>query len=760
MQTIRKIFPAFLVILYLNGFAASVAAVSRLSVDSERDPRFLPYTFETIYDIDYGVTRRPVRNTCQLISTGTTGGTDTAMFVNAFNPLLNEDALAQVNFQILPGPKFVADVGVRLTLTDLCVWRGGGQGRPAAMLAGYRKDSAFVVRIYTDGESRDPLYLCSGEDATGDGSWRPAAYFLDTTDYDYDGRTELFVFVSTERDKGPRRLFCIDPVDMTVRWSTPVAAPINSRSFFRCADRQNPGLIFVTQCPSNGFADSVFDDAYSYLSRIDSRGRVVFAEKIGENYQNGGLFAPPGDSVFYMLHQLSVDTMTSRLPVSADLVYVSKVDCSGRVLRSMKSAQPLSSIWLADYNGDGLMELYTLCSSGGVRIYDSELNLLAEGQNVHSMALLDPLPAWYNREPVLALAFARITEIRTPGLQRLARMDSYYDIVRPLQYDSSGRLKDVIFSGPNHFLVASVVQRGFRDFVGIVYLDYQYHILAVSFSLLAGFIVMNYYRGRTRKNLLVISRQKSELEETHRKLQEAQRTIIAQEKFRQAKDIAGGFAHEIRNALFPAEAALEKLRESSTGGAGDPERERKRTRAAAEAVSRAIGITRLISQYTKLDSEYLPEAVDVAKTVDDVIKANGQRIEEAGVEVRVTGSREARVKANGKQLFMVINNLVVNSLDALTKGANPHIFMSWKFDSSGLTLTCEDNGCGIADENRSKVFDAFFSTKPSTGTGLGLAIVKKIVELYGGTVTVASKPGKGARFDLTLKLPDESYDNT
>jgi signal transduction histidine kinase len=65
-----------------------------------------------------------------------------------------------------------------------------------------------------------------------------------------------------------------------------------------------------------------------------------------------------------------------------------------------------------------------------------------------------------------------------------------------------------------------------------------------------------------------------------------------------------------------------------------------------------------------------------------------------------------------------------------------------------------DNGVGISPENISKIYNAFFSTKPDSGTGLGLSMVQKIISMYNGTIAVRSEVNKGTTFMVTLPLED------
>jgi signal transduction histidine kinase len=68
----------------------------------------------------------------------------------------------------------------------------------------------------------------------------------------------------------------------------------------------------------------------------------------------------------------------------------------------------------------------------------------------------------------------------------------------------------------------------------------------------------------------------------------------------------------------------------------------------------------------------------------------------------------------------------------------------------GIALAVTDTGTGIAPEHLERIFDPFFSTKPSGGTGLGLSICRDIVRAHEGAITVESAPGAGARFGIWL----------
>lgn len=107
------------------------------------------------------------------------------------------------------------------------------------------------------------------------------------------------------------------------------------------------------------------------------------------------------------------------------------------------------------------------------------------------------------------------------------------------------------------------------------------------------------------------------------------------------------------------------------------------------------------------------------------------------------------------RLEQVFRNILENALMACT---DP-VVITWRVceteleDGEGLRIMLEDNGPGLSDEHAQRIFEPFFTTK-SNGTGLGMAICKRIVEAHGGRIAAESRPGQGARFEITLPRVD------
>jgi two-component system cell cycle sensor histidine kinase/response regulator CckA len=116
--------------------------------------------------------------------------------------------------------------------------------------------------------------------------------------------------------------------------------------------------------------------------------------------------------------------------------------------------------------------------------------------------------------------------------------------------------------------------------------------------------------------------------------------------------------------------------------------------------------------------------------------------------------------ANAGQLHQIIVNLITNASQAI--GAE-HGTIAISLGKSDLQSSCDgrewirlsiaDTGCGMNEATRRRVFEPFFTTKPvGKGTGLGLSVVHGIVTSHGGTITLSSRLGAGARFDVDLPI--------
>jgi PAS domain S-box-containing protein len=112
-----------------------------------------------------------------------------------------------------------------------------------------------------------------------------------------------------------------------------------------------------------------------------------------------------------------------------------------------------------------------------------------------------------------------------------------------------------------------------------------------------------------------------------------------------------------------------------------------------------------------------------------------------------------------KGIDTCLTNLLSNAIDAclLDKGKSHHhvTVRTRRNEDQSITFEVEDNGIGMSNEVKRKLFTSFFSTKGASGTGLGLFVTQKIIHELGGHISVETKPGQGSRF--CINLPQEEY---
>ncbi len=171
-------------------------------------------------------------------------------------------------------------------------------------------------------------------------------------------------------------------------------------------------------------------------------------------------------------------------------------------------------------------------------------------------------------------------------------------------------------------------------------------------------------------------------------------------------------------------------------------------------------ITNLALDLLNYAKERTPEyrRCDPNQPLQEVYHLMLSRAEDCGVSLRAEMDENlGDVLMDPDAIHCCLLNLVSNAVDACLCGGScgqpgEVVLSSRRVDSWGVEYQVADNGCGLDEEAREKVFRAFFSTKGTKGTGLGLMITKKIVSEHRGEIEMNSRKGGGTIF--TVRLPD------
>jgi signal transduction histidine kinase len=210
--------------------------------------------------------------------------------------------------------------------------------------------------------------------------------------------------------------------------------------------------------------------------------------------------------------------------------------------------------------------------------------------------------------------------------------------------------------------------------------------------------------------------------------------------------LAAGLAHEIRNPLGSIAGSVELLR-SARGLSGEDQK-------LCDIIAREAGrLNDLVTDMMDLSRPRRPEPgpVDVALVAHDVVELAGRSGRAVSdVEVTYEGPSSLVIHADGAQLRQLVWNLVRNGVQASRPGGLVRVVL--ELDAGRARLSVIDRGVGIDEEARTRLFDAFFTTR-SHGTGVGLAVVKSIADEHGFAIDVESGAGQGATFRVDLGRP-------
>ncbi|APY11080.1 two-component sensor histidine kinase [Seonamhaeicola sp. S2-3] len=210
------------------------------------------------------------------------------------------------------------------------------------------------------------------------------------------------------------------------------------------------------------------------------------------------------------------------------------------------------------------------------------------------------------------------------------------------------------------------------------------------------------------------------------------------------REMAKQVAHEIKNPLTPMRLTVQNFQRKF-----DPNDENihsklnEYSKTLIQQIDTMSSIASAFSNFAKMPAQQR-ETLNVVKIVKLALDIFNE-----DYIVFTSDYDEIIAKFDRTQLIRVVTNLVKNSIQAMPENQTPTIAIHVTTKSDNVVLTIADNGSGVSEENKEKVFEPKFTTKTS-GMGLGLAMVKNIVETYKGSITFESVKNKGTTFKVVF----------
>ncbi len=722
-----------------------LSTAESLEFDISADTAYLPYRsseardYPKQEDCSY-----PENNVLEVIKPAIKGKQD-GLLIMSNNPNVTTGAKSMFTPRKFPGNEVPDDDAIDYVITNWksCVFDSDS----SVYLVGvcHNADSLFAFKLFVDSDSVEYKLLYNTE-TSEQGPITPHVSVLYVGDFGSGGENEVLLYI--EYTGHFRKLILLDFDNLDTRWIRSVASGVNPYTARIFEQGDDSRIMFTTGNSANGMSDSVYNDRFSFVSILDRNGEIL-VNQLGSYY---GFRAPEFiesdvEDEYFITHYLDFETGDSAGSKSGEEYFLSRMDASGKALKSVNVSGTPTELWLMPYGDLGQLRLFVRSTSKSVSMFDCDLNFIcATGPLEKPMIYGGRCKLEGESDSVFIFADG----LYDKDLNKLLQFPFFSGDFLPVEFDTLGNITAYAISEYLHTHIGYIKRRTSLELVSVFYGQNRNSVLVFLTSLFVALVTTNIFRRRSMINLRLISAQKVELEATHRDLKNAQAELLAQGKFEQARDIAGGFAHEIRNALSPARNALSKL-VSGKKSSPDVNKTQKLAELTNRGVIRALELTQQISNYTKLESQKNPEKVNLNSVVEEVLLVLERIVAEANITIAYNPIDMPLVLANSDQYQIVISNLVRNAIDAMATSPEKLLKIEIVKSDHAIELSVIDTGCGIPLETQERVFDFFYSTKPDTGTGIGLALSRKIVELYDGSLTVACQESGPTTF--TIRSP-------
>jgi signal transduction histidine kinase len=228
------------------------------------------------------------------------------------------------------------------------------------------------------------------------------------------------------------------------------------------------------------------------------------------------------------------------------------------------------------------------------------------------------------------------------------------------------------------------------------------------------------------------------------RLDQTEEELRSRERLASLGMLAAEVAHEVSNPL----AVVRMLWHSALKGWAAPEPQARDLQLIEAKLGQMNTILdRILNLARSADPEM--QEVDAAAVVEEVALLTRTKLASARIRavLKLPAAGAARVCGDRSLLEQAFLNLVLNGVEAMKDGGE--LRMEVRVNGAEVLLAVEDQGAGLEKDAAARLFEPFLTRRPG-GTGLGLALVRRTVEVHGGKVRVRSRPGKGARVEISL----------
>ncbi len=392
---------------------------------------------------------------------------------------------------------------------------------------------------------------------------------------------------------------------------------------------------------------------------------------------------------------------------------------------------------------------FNIYSGNGMLIYSTQPKIYEQGLVARTMNM----NALYNLSELNKSFYIQVEEIGS------LRFLSAYEPVRNNNYQTVGYVNLPYFARQDELK---------KDISAFLVALINIYVLLFAFSVFITFIISN----RITKPLQIIQQRLGKIKlgksnelidwdhddeigalvkEYNRmveELSESAELLARSERESAWREMAKQVAHEIKNPLTPMKLSVQHLQRAWKDQSPNVDQIMQRfSQTLIEQIDTLSNIATEFSNFAKMPKAN-NETVDVAQILKSTVSLfSGNEL--STITYYQHTSDPMLAFADKDQLRRVFSNLLKNALQSIPEDIHGHIHVEIKAADEQIVVSVKDNGSGIADNEKSRIFTPNFTTKTG-GMGLGLAMVKNIVELSGGKVWFTSGLGQGSVFYVSL----------
>jgi signal transduction histidine kinase len=235
----------------------------------------------------------------------------------------------------------------------------------------------------------------------------------------------------------------------------------------------------------------------------------------------------------------------------------------------------------------------------------------------------------------------------------------------------------------------------------------------------------------------------------------ARRNVELQKLDRLKDELIALVSHELRTPLTSIHGYLDLVLEGRSGDLTAEQREFLAiVRRSADRLLALVNDLLFLAQAEAGMLKITREPADLVALAEESLQGARPSADAAGVELELDAPESLAADVDGSRVVQLLDNLVSNAIKFTPSGGHVCVRVARRADRASIVVS--DTGMGISAEDQARIFSRFFRTAEAgheaiQGTGLGLTITKTIAEAHGGSISVASEPGRGTRF--TVEIP-------